>query len=78
MNSTPMEAAWLSMSMGSWTEQELRDAFDSGLSPEEHVRRAIELDVETVGMDMWKALAIIREGMPEDVRKDLADPADYV
>ena len=69
----PNDAFMLGLEMEMWDEDDVRAAFDTGMSPEETVNFAWNDTWRRMGIDLSRILQERIDALPEDQRRRLAD-----
>ena len=69
----PNDAFMFQMEMEMWSEDDVRAAFDTGMSPDETVNFVWNETWRRMGADLSRVLQARIDTLPEDQRRQLAD-----
>ena len=69
----PNDAFMFQMEMEMWSEDEVRAAFDTGLSPDETVNFVLNETWRSMGASFRRILQARIDALPEDQRRQFAD-----
>ena len=73
MNSDPLDALFLEMEMEMWSEEEIRAAFDTGMSPEQQVYKSWNDAWAHLGEELNRVFKARIDALPEEQRRQVLD-----
>ncbi len=73
MSMHPNDAFMFQMEMEMWSEDDVRAAFDTGMSPDETVNFVWNQTWQRMGADLSRVFQERIDALPEDQRRQLAD-----
>ena len=73
MSMDPNDAFLFQMEMEMWSEDDVRAAFDTGMSPDETVNFVWNQTWKRMGADLSRILQARIDALPEDQRRQLAN-----